>query len=235
MIGNRTRFSMIVGSAAMLLVLTAGGAWYLLDPGFRTGDSATADAGVARNEFERRVRDYILTNPEVIVAALRGLEARNREAAIGEVKSVLQARADEIFHDLASPVGGNPRGDVTLVEFFDYNCPYRRRMVPAMAEAEAADPELRIVYKEFPILGAGSTYAAKAALAADQQGRYPAFHQALMAVKGSVEEDSVLEAATAVGLNLARLKANMDDPAVQAVIARARTRPEATERTEGGG
>lgn len=218
---KRTRPTLIAGTAALLVVFAAAGAWYLLDPGFRPGAEPTEDAvDMPQDEFDRRVRDYIHANPEVIIAALRGLEARQRETAASEVQAVLDARADEIFRDKESPVGGNPQGDVTLVEFFDYNCPYCRRMAPVMAEAEAADPRLRIVYKEFPILGAGSSYAAKAALAGRRQDRYLAFHTALMAVKGTVDDKSVLAAAAGVGLDLDRLKADMEDPAVQAAIDR---------------
>ena len=103
------------------------------------------------------------------------------------MQAVLKSRADEIFRDPDSPVGGNPDGDVTLVEFFDYNCPYCRQMVPVMAQAESADPQLRIVYKEFPILGPNSKLAAKAALATRKQGKYLAFHKALYQVRGTVD------------------------------------------------
>jgi len=215
-----TRSKVIVGITAALVIALAAGAWYALDPGFRASGTPAAVADVPQDAFERRVRDYILTHPEIIVAALRGLEVQRREAVESEAKAVIEARADEIFRDPESPLGGNARGDVTLVEFFDYNCPYCRRMVPVMAEAEAADPQLRIVYKEFPILGAGSTYAAKAALAAHRQGRYLVFHQALMRARGSVDKDAVLAAAAEVGLDLERLEADMADPAIQAAVDR---------------
>mgnify|MGYP003700705091 CR=1 FL=1 len=218
---ERKLSSVTVGITAVLVIGLAAAAWYVLDPGFRAGEETSAAvADIPRDEFERRVRDYILTHPEVIVAALRGLDAQRREAAESEAKAVIEARAEEIFRDPGSPVDGNTRGDVTLVEFFDYNCPYCRRMVPVMAEAEATDPRLRFVYKEFPILGPGSSYAARAALAAHRQERYITFHQALMAVNGPVDEDTVLAAAAEVGLDLDRLKADMTDPAVQAAIDR---------------
>jgi protein-disulfide isomerase len=117
-------------------------------------------------------------------------------------------------------VTGNPDGDVTLVEFFDYNCPYCRRVAPVVAEAEAADPQLRIVYKEFPILGPGSVFAAKAALAAHRQGLYFALHEALMQAGGRAAEDSVLAVAKAIGVDIERLEADMADPEVQAAIDR---------------
>src|SRR3546814_3001310 len=114
------------------------------------------------DDFGRRFRAYLLENPQVIVEAMQVLQTRQQAAAASEVEAALAARADEVFRDPMSPVTGNPDGDVSLVEFFDYNCPYCRRVAPVVAAAEAADPQLRIVYKEFPILGPGPAFAAKA-------------------------------------------------------------------------
>jgi protein-disulfide isomerase len=203
------------------LLVAAGVAWFVMDPGFRTqGTSTDTSSAMPPDEFERRVRAYILENPEVLVKAMQRLQARQRAAEANEAAAVLRARADEVFRDPASPVGGNPEGDVTLVEFFDYNCPYCRQVAPVMNDVEAADPQLRIVYKEFPILGANSVYAAKAALAAHRQGRYAAFHKALMQADGAAKPESVLAVATEVGLDVARLKADMEDPAIQDAISR---------------
>jgi protein-disulfide isomerase len=184
--------------------------------------AADAQSTMPKDEFERRVRAYILENPEVIAEAMQRLELRERAAQANAAKSVLQARADEIFRDPESPVGGNPEGDITLVEFFDYNCPYCRQVVPHVVKAEANDPKLRIVYKEFPILGPDSTFAAKAALAAHRQGKakYVALHKALMETKGKVAEKAVFDAVGRVGLDVKRLKADMADPAIQAHIDR---------------
>lgn len=121
---------------------------------------------------------------------------------------------------LPVPLGGNPAGDVTLVEFFDYNCPYCRRVGKIMNAAERADPRLRIVYKEFPILGPNSLFAAKAALAAHKQEKYVDFHQALMADQGAANEQSVLKLAAEIGLDVERLKSDMKDPAIQSAIDR---------------
>lgn len=96
------------------------------------------------------------------------LEMRKRSVAQDLLKAVLSEKAGALLRDPGSPVGGNPDGDVTLVEFADYNCPYCRRVAPLVAEMESADPGLRIVYKEIPILGADSVFAAKAALAAHE-------------------------------------------------------------------
>jgi protein-disulfide isomerase len=133
---------------------------------------------------------------------------------------VIKSRAEELVNDPTSPVGGNPDGDVTLVEFFDYNCPYCRRVAPVMAAAEAADGKLRIVYKEFPILGENSVFAALAALAAHRQGKYLPFHKALMTAKVGATPSSVLALAEKVGLDVDRLKADMKDPKLKAIVER---------------
>jgi protein-disulfide isomerase len=203
------------------LVIVAAAAWFAFDPGFRSGgELQTTAASDAPDEFGPRVRAYLLENPEVLVEAMQRLQARQRAAEASEAEAGLAARADEVFRDPASPVTGNPDGDISLVEFFDYNCPYCRQVAPVVAEAEAADPQLRIVYKEFPILGPGSIFAAKAALAAHRQGLYFALHEALMQAGGRADEDSVLAVAKEIGMDIERLEAEMADPEVQAAIDR---------------
>jgi protein-disulfide isomerase len=170
--------------------------------------------------FEQRVRDYLLKNPEVIMEALQILQERQRSAEAENMKRTIAERSEEILNDPAAPVGGNPAGDVTLVEFFDYNCPYCRRVAPTVVELEEADPDLRLVYKEFPILGPGSQFAARAALASRRQGKYVPFHNALMQATEQVSEETVMEAAREVGLDTEQLRADMQDPAIQEAIAR---------------
>jgi protein-disulfide isomerase len=130
----------------------------------------------------------------------------------------LVARNDEIFADAAAPVDGNVAGDATLVEFFDYNCHYCKNAAPIVAQLKQADPGVRIVYKEFPILGTGSSFAAHAALASQKQGKYVAFHDALYASRGAITETSTMEIAKSVGLDVVRLKNDMTDPAIDAAI-----------------
>lgn len=184
------------------------------------GQSPSPAVSTPQNEFERRVRQFLLDNPEVIIEAVRNYESRKKAAELNEAQALLESRADEIFRDPDSPVGGNSKGDVTLVEFFDYNCPYCRRVAPVMLDVEKDDPDLRIVYKEFPILGPNSQFAAKAALAARRQGKYVAFHKALMLAKGLADKDKVMEIAAKVGLDAGRLKTDMKDPKIEAIIER---------------
>jgi protein-disulfide isomerase len=199
-------------------LVVAVGAWFALDPGFRLVRSTKVGVDLPQNVLERHIRAYLLDHPEVIVESMNRLEARQAAQQGTELQAVLKARAEEVFRDADTPVGGNPDGDVSLVEFFDYNCPYCRRMAPVMIQAEAADAQLRIVFKEFPILGPNSVFAAKAALAAHKQGKYVAFHQALMQMRTAADATRVLEVANQTGLDVERLKADMDDPTIRAAI-----------------
>jgi protein-disulfide isomerase len=174
------------------------------------------------DEFGAKVHDYLLKHPEVIMEAVQLLQDREQAAQAENVKNTIVSRAEEILRDPASPVGGNPDGDVTLVEFFDYNCPYCRKVAPTIATLRQADPSLRLVYKEFPILGPDSEVAARAALAAHRQGKYEVFHDALMQVKDKVTEAQVFKVAEASGLDLPRLRQDMADPAMQQAIERTR-------------
>lgn len=207
----------LIGSlAAVSLVLGLVSFWYVFVHALPFQGTRASDT----SHFGEQVRDYLLANPEVIAQAAQSLDARQRQAAETEAQQALAAKATEVFHDPESPVGGNPQGDVTLVEFFDYNCPYCRAMAPVVAKAEAADRQLRIVYKDFPILGPGSIDAAKVALAAHRQQKYESFHKAMMRAKGSVDGEAALGIAAEVGLDIEQLKEDMLDPAIQAVIDR---------------
>ncbi|MBA1143399.1 DsbA family protein [Mesorhizobium neociceri] len=206
------------GILCTLLIATLTG-WLLLNPGLQ-GISARAAGEMSQDQLDQQIHDYILAHPEVLMQALQSLDQRQREAEAAQAKQVLASRADDIFRDKQSPVGGNAQGDVTLVEFFDYNCPYCRQMAPIMEQAAADDPQLKIVYKEFPILGPDSLFAAKAALAAQLQGKYGAFHKALIGARTRVTEAAVLRIAGEVGLDVERMKTDMQQPDIQTLIDR---------------
>ena len=173
-------------------------------------------------EIEEIVRDYLLRNPEVVENALRALQRKRREARADAVRRVIAVRSQELFHDPGSPVGGNPKGDVTLVEFFDYRCGHCRRTTGILKAIQERDPKLRVVYKEFPILGPGSLLAAKAALASRRQGKYLPFHKVLMKHTGPFSEEGILKAAESAGLDAERLKRDMEGPGIRTILERNR-------------
>lgn len=121
--------------------------------------------------------------------------------------------------DPTAPVLGNPDGNITLSEFFDYNCPFCRKLVPVVQRLISADPQLRIVYRELPVFGEGSYFAARASLASLQQGKYWPFHAALMGMRGRAAEAPVMRIARQVGLDEAKLRRDMDSEAVLSHIS----------------
>ena len=142
------------------------------------------------------------------------LEAQEDARKADQSVAVMSSRRDVLERDPNAPVLGNVDGDVTIVEFFDYNCPYCKRVKPEIQALMAADPDIRLVYREWPILGEGSVFAARAALAARNQGKYEEFHWAMMGLQGRAEEASILNAAVEIGLDADKLRADMDAPEI---------------------
>ena len=158
--------------------------------------------------------EAILENPEIIMEAVAIIQAREAEEAAAASAEVLTSERDLLENDPNAPVAGNPEGDVVIVEFFDYNCPYCRRAGKEVEALIEADPNVKLVYREWPILGEGSVVASRAALAAREQGKYEVFHHALMALEGRVNEQKVMQVAAEMGLDLDKLKADMQLPAI---------------------
>jgi protein-disulfide isomerase len=173
-----------------------------------------------RQAFEAIIRDYLIKHPEVIKEAMEELERRQALEAQAATKQKIRERAEEIYHSSGDLVLGNPKGKVTVVEFFDYNCAYCKRAIPEVEKLIQMDKDVKVVIKEFPILGPGSVFAAKAALASRSQGKYNEFHQALTKFEGVKDETSVMQVAEQVGLDLEKLKTDMESKAVSDVIGR---------------
>lgn len=182
-----------------------------------------AEAGFSPAEtqaIERIVRDYLVEHPEVLIEALQAYEAAQREAQAKQQREAVVAHRAQLDGGAGSPVLGNPEGDVLIVEFFDYRCPYCRTVAPSLMQAVREDGAVRLVMMEFPILGPDSVYAARAALAAEKQGRYEAFHVALMEVDGKLTEKAVLTVARDLGLDVGRLQEDLVSPEVDAALQR---------------
>ena len=190
------------------------------------GLSPAANAGEfndsQRQEMESIIKDYLLGHPEILQEMTQTLEQKQKQAEDEQRKVGLVQNASQIFRDKADFVAGNPKGNVTMVEFFDYNCPWCKKDFPDVMALLDEDKELKLVFKEFPILGPDSEYAAKAAIAAGKQGKYLKLHMALYQHEGRVTKEGVDEIASGQGLNMDQLKKDMDDPETAKIIARNR-------------
>ena len=173
-----------------------------------------------KKRIERIIREYLINNPEVLEEAIRALQAKREARRQTAARASIRKNRKQIYSDPEDPVGGNPNGDVTIVEFFDYRCGYCKRVAPVVEKALAKDKKIRLVYKEFPVLGPNSVLAARAALASRAQGKYLVFHKALMKAKISYDEASIMKIAALVGIDTARLKKDMQAPVIQAQIAK---------------
>lgn len=171
-----------------------------------------------RQAIEAIVHDYLAKHPDELLDAMQAAEDKMKSDAKDKAASALTSRRKEVFDDPNTPVGGNPEGNVSLVEFFDYRCPYCKQVEPALESLVRQDPQLRVVYKEFPVLGPVSVTAAHAALAAHKQGKYTAFHRAMMALKGQIDDEAVYAVASSVGLDVERLKRDMKAPDVESQL-----------------
>jgi protein-disulfide isomerase len=167
-----------------------------------------------RQEIEGIVKNYLTKNPDLLLDVLQAAEDKAKSQSQEKVAAALVAHRQAVFDDPDTPVGGNPRGDVSLVEFFDYRCPYCKQVEPSLEALLTQDRQLRFVYKELPVLGPGSKTAARAALAARKQGKYAALHRALMALKGQIDDASIYKTASDVGLDVSRLKRDMAAPEI---------------------
>jgi protein-disulfide isomerase len=172
--------------------------------------------GVDRAEVEKIVREYLLANPEILNEMIAELQKHEEVASNQKAKSGIAANSDALYSDGYSFVAGNPNGDVTLIEFFDYRCGYCKKVRADVVKLLEEDKGVRLILKEFPILSAVSHEASKAALASLRQGgdHYWKFHQAMLSAD-SLDSGTIYEIAAEQGLDVARLKRDMEDPAIE--------------------
>jgi len=157
-----------------------------------------------------------------VVEAIRAFQAREEQEKKGRAQANLVSQRDALVNDPSSPVAGNPDGDVTVVEFFDYRCGYCKQVFPAVMALMKEDPNIRYVFKEFPILGPESVVASRAALAAWRldKNKYLGFHSALMANRGSLPESKVMTLAAESGYDVEDLRQEMANPEIEAILQR---------------
>lgn len=164
------------------------------------------------------IRDTLLRNPEIVVGALQEYQRRMQAGKAETPSSTDQSLSPELLSDLRNSdnafVGGNPNGSVTIVEFFDYNCGFCRRFAPVLDDLIEANPDLRVVYREWPILSQHSVDAARLVLAARNQGAYEEMHDALFAASGGINAPKALKIARKLGLDVEKLEKDAMDPVV---------------------
>jgi protein-disulfide isomerase len=170
-----------------------------------------------RAEIVQILRDALKQDPSILRDAVGALQVDDGDRQQAASRAAIAAAKDRLV-DTADPVGGNPRGDVTIVEFFDTRCPYCRKLEPAMAELLTRDHGVRLIYKDLPILGPASVLGSKALLAAQKQGGYERLRTAIMDAPPQTTKPMIQEAALRLGLDWRQLEHDMDDPAIQARI-----------------
>ncbi len=175
-------------------------------------------SSLTQAEIEQIVRDYLLNNPDVVMQAIQNFEAMQEENQRRQRAEAMAALDAQIYENPMTPDNGVTDGDVTLVEFFDYQCGYCKRLFPTMMDVMEDDRKLRVVFKELPILGPVSTFAAQAALAAKKQGKYQEFHAEIMDLRGRLSQEKVLNTASSLGLDIVQLQKDMQDPEIQSYL-----------------
>ena len=185
-----------------------------LTPAQNTCGVSTTDKAA----IEKIVRDYILENPEIITEAVRILKNRKELADSAADRQMLAANRDALLNNPESPVGGNPKGDVTVVEFFDYRCGVCKRIHPIVEQLVKTDPNIRRVYKEWPILGPNSVLASRAAIASRKQGKYLSFNKVMIEANSTFSEDAIMAMAKSVGIDTTKLARDMRSRETDAIL-----------------
>ena len=196
-------------------ILTAGALVTAMVSPMVMADSTTSPE--QKKEIEQIVHDYLVSNPEVLLEASQALQQKQQQNMQKEAKSAILGNADLLLGETLA-VAGNPKGDVTLVEFFDYQCIHCKKMKPVVSELIKKDANLRVVFKEFPIFGKSSEIASRVALAAAMQGKYMQLQEVLLKMDKHLDKETVIQAAQSAGLNMAKLKIDMDSKAVTDVL-----------------
>lgn len=217
-----------LGALILAPLLLIGGVWFV-QAGAQQESGASAPATTAgsaafsadqKRAVEEIVRNYLVQNPEILFEVQTALELKMAQQEVERTKSLVADHAKEIYRAPNAPVAGNPDGDITVVEFFDYNCGYCKRGFSEILKLIEKDKNVRVVFKEFPILRDESEQAARVALAARMQGKYWEVHRDLISTKGLVNEAVGLKVAEKHGLDMAKLKADMASPEVKAELDR---------------
>jgi protein-disulfide isomerase len=190
----------------------------LVSPAIMAADAPSSSMSEdQKKEIQKVVHDYLVSNPEVLLEASQALQQKQQQNMQQQAKGAIQENAAQLFQGKLTTVG-NAKGSVTIVEFFDYQCIHCKKMATTMGNLIKKDTDLRVIYKEFPIFGKSSEMASRAALAAGMQGKYQAMHEALFKIEKRLDKQLILDAAKSIGLDLAKLKKDMDSKEVTEIL-----------------
>lgn len=204
------------------------GAAFMVQQNSYAADKKDALSPAQKKQIESLIHDYILNNPEIIPEAIERF--KNDPKAIARFKAninreqidrtarVLKSDKGMIYNDQISPFLGNPDGDVVIVEFYDYNCGYCKESLSIIKKIIKSDPNIKVIFKELPVLAESSYTAALASLAADKQGKFEEFHTAMLTNSKKLDDERIYEIASSVGININKLKEDMKDPLIERAI-----------------
>ena len=217
---NKSIFtSSFIKIPALLGVIISGGLWLTSAPNAHA-EEFTKDQSKAIGKI---VREYLMKNPEILLDVQAALEKRMETARAKQMEQSMVANADNIFRAKDAAFVGNPKGDVTVVEFFDYNCGYCKRALDQVAKVVEGDKNIKVIFKELPIFGKESEDAARIALAARNQGKYWEVHKDLLLAQGRANEAKALRIAEKHGLDMTRIKADMKSVEITRAIEETKT------------
>lgn len=202
---------------AAAMILAAATVYANLTGVARAEEALTADQ---KNAVEEVVRQYILDHPEVVIESMRRMEQKRKAREKATVTSAIKSRKKELLDDPDTPFAGPKDGDVVIVEFFDYHCGVCKRVLPIVQKILKSDPKVKLVYKEWPILGPASVTAARAALASHKQGKYVPFHNAMMKANGRLTKNRILAIATGLGMDPVKLENDMKTREIDSILSR---------------
>lgn len=226
--GRPAKFAIATAVAALALF----GAYRFGGPPANHGSLAGSEPAYAetaggftddqKKGIESIVKDYLLAHPELFLEIQSALEVKMEKEQAEKLKSLVADNAKDLYRHPNAPVAGNPNGDITVVEFFDYNCGYCKRALGDVAKLVEKDKNIRVVFAELPIIRDESEAVSRVALAARLQGKYWEVHRELLAIKGLVNEATALKVAEKAGLDMAKLKTDMAGADVKAELDRSK-------------
>jgi protein-disulfide isomerase len=224
----QTNFTTVVSALLFFVLSTTGLSGISRGQSQQPTENSTRDTASStirnpkeseKERIESIIREYLLKNPSIIREAMQALQAQEARERAERSANLMKELRKEILFDPDSPIGGNASGDISIVVFFDYNCGYCKQTLPQIQSVLQSDTLVRIVFKELPILGPPSTFAAKAALAAARQGKYVEFHKALMMAERT-DENAIRNISETLGMDYPKLEKDMADPQIAELIMR---------------